>query len=202
VRTTFGPLDAAGRVPPLQQTRIAAFLLSAHGAEARLLGSALAGDVAGAGLGPWQIELHGQLCRELEIVSLLGRATSWQPDPMLTWLLWRWELAWLPQPLSGLADPAKGPAIDGAAFGYALHTAIRPAIMLPPELPATDPFGLALRRIETESGRIVQAQVRFLKDPGLTPMRDAIEAAVERRHSQLRNLWTGLLADLGMGEAP
>ena len=31
----FGPLDPQGRVPPQQQTRVAAFLASAHGALAR-----------------------------------------------------------------------------------------------------------------------------------------------------------------------
>ena len=31
----FGPLDPGGRVPPRQQTRVATFLISAHGALAR-----------------------------------------------------------------------------------------------------------------------------------------------------------------------
>lgn len=31
----FGPLDSERRVPPRQQTRVAAFLISAHGALAR-----------------------------------------------------------------------------------------------------------------------------------------------------------------------
>ena len=30
---------------------------------------------------PWQLELHAQFCREMEILSLLTRATSWVPDP-------------------------------------------------------------------------------------------------------------------------
>ena len=37
----FGPLDSEGRVPPRQQTRVAAFLISAHGALARQFASAL-----------------------------------------------------------------------------------------------------------------------------------------------------------------
>ena len=38
----LGPLDATGRVPPRQQTRVAAFLMSCHGAMARQLAIALA----------------------------------------------------------------------------------------------------------------------------------------------------------------
>ncbi len=37
----FGPLDSDGRVPPRQQTRVAAFLVSAHGALARQFAFAL-----------------------------------------------------------------------------------------------------------------------------------------------------------------
>ena len=37
--TFLGPLDATGRVPPRQQTRVAAFLVSCHGAMARQLRS-------------------------------------------------------------------------------------------------------------------------------------------------------------------
>ena len=198
MRTTLGPLDAAGRVPGFQQTRVATFLISAHGAEARLLMGALALPAAGPLFGAREIELHAQLSRELEILSPLTRATSWQPDPMLMWQMGRWEVAWLPQPVEGVPTPAQGPAIDAAAFGYALHTAIRPAVLLPEHMAASDPFATALKRIESESSRVVQAQLRFLKSLELTPVRDAISAAVDRRHRQLRQLWTELLSSMGV----
>jgi len=198
VRTTLGPLDAGGRVPSFQQTRISAFLMSAHGAEARLLMGALVTAGASPLFGGLEIELHGQLSRELEILSLLGRVTSWQPDPMLLWLVGRWEFAWLPQPVEGVASLTQGPAIDAAAFGFALHTAIRPAVLLPEWVAASDPYAAALRRIESESSRIVQAQLRFLKSVELAPARDAISAAVDRRHRQLRQLWAELLSSMGV----
>ncbi len=196
MRTTLGPLDAAGRIPAIQQTRVASFLLSVHGAEMRLLSIALAAPTFGAR----EIEVHAQICRELEILSLLTRATSWQPDPWLLWSLWRWEMAWLPQPVAGVSGVAQGPAIDAAAFGYALHTAIRPAALLPEQVPLTDPFAAAVRRIEFESSRIVQAQIRYLKSQELAPARDAIAAAVDRRHQQMRELWNELLAGLGVAQ--
>jgi hypothetical protein len=198
VTTTLGPLDAAGRVPGFQQTRISSFLISAHGAEARLLMAALSMAPAGAMFGVREIELHAQLTRELEILSLLTRATSWQPDPMLMWLAWRWEFAWLPQPVQEAASLRQGPAIDAAAFGYALHTAIRPAVLLPQHMAESDPFAAALKRIELDGSRVVQAQIRFLKSAELMPARDAISTAVDRRHRQLRLLWTELLSSMGV----
>lgn len=194
MRNTLGPLDATGRISRFQQTRIATFLMSAHGAEARLLAAALLMPPFAAR----EIELHAQLSRELEILSLLTRATLWQADPPLLWLLWRWEVAWLPQPVADLPGVAHGSAIDAAAFGYALHTAIRPATVLPDDAPMTDPFVVALRRIEFESSRIVQAQLRFLKSPDLAPAREAISVAVDRRHQQIREFWRELLAGIGV----
>ncbi len=100
-----------------------------------------------------------------------------------------WEAAWLPKPATGMADATEGLMIDMAALGHALHAAIRPAALLPLEASAQDPFVVALRRIEFESGRLMQAQILFLKSPRLLPVRDAVNAAVERRHAQVSELW-------------
>src|SRR5438045_3462922 len=97
----LGPLDATGRVPPRQQTRVAAFLTSCHGAMARQLGLALAWQTKPA----WQAELNTQLYREAEIVSLLIRTATWVPDPELLFLVAAWEAAWLPKPVEGIPDP-------------------------------------------------------------------------------------------------
>jgi hypothetical protein len=184
----LGPLEN-GRIPALQQTRVSAFLLSGHGALARQLGVALPASLHHG----WQVEMHSQYCREMEILSLLGRATSWVPDPALGFLIWQWEMSWLPQPVANLADRMQGALIDLAAFGHALHAVIRPAALLPEGYPDDDPFALALRRVEFESGRLMQAQILFLKGPQLLPVRDEVASAVERRHSQIRELWQNML---------
>jgi hypothetical protein len=56
----FGPLDSKGRVPPHQQTRVAAFLISAHGALARQFAFTLPIKFESA----WQTELNAQIYRE------------------------------------------------------------------------------------------------------------------------------------------
>jgi len=190
----FGPLDAEGRVPPRQQTRAAAFLTSAHGALARQFAAALPARFESA----WQTELNAQLYHEAEIVSLLLRATSWVPDVALGVMTMSWETAWLPQPIDGISDPRLAPAVGLATLAHSVHAGIRPAALLPVEANANDPFAMALRRIEFESGRVLQAQILFLKGPDLLPFRDAVSAALERRHVELRKLWAEALEGVGI----
>jgi hypothetical protein len=190
----LGPLDSRSRVPPQQQTRVAAFLISAHGALARQLVLALSMQLKTA----WRAELNAQLYRETEIVSLLLHSTSWVPDFELLFLAPSWEAEWQIKPASGIADQVQALAVDLAALGHALHTAIRPAALLPPETPAQDGFALALRRLEFESGRLIQAQILFLKGPDVLPLRGAVSAAVESRHAQVRELWRDMLAGLSV----
>jgi hypothetical protein len=192
--TFLGPVDAIGRVPQRQQTRVAAFLVSCHGAMARQLAIALALQTNAA----WQTELNTQLYRESEFVSLLVRATSWTPDPELMFLLPSWEAAWLPRPVDGMPDRVQALTIDIAALGHALHGAIRPAALLPDSAPLQDPFALALRKIELESNRLIQAQILFLKRADLLPYRGAVNAAVEGRHAQVRKLWDDMLSGIGV----
>jgi hypothetical protein len=190
----LGPLDSIGRVPPRQQTRVAAFLISAHGALARQLALTLPQQMKAG----WQTELNAQLYREAEIVSLMLRATSWIFDPELLMLSASWEAAWLPKPLSRLSDTMLALTIDIAALGHAVHAAVRPAALLPDQASASDPFVLALRRIEFDSGRTIQAQIIFLKGQDLLPYREAVSAAVESRHAEVRKLWTDMLAGIGV----
>jgi hypothetical protein len=191
----LGPLDSTGRVPPLQQTRIAAFLISAHGALARQLAMALPGQLSAG----WQTELNAQFHRETEIVSLLMRATAWVPDFTLPYMMLTWEAAWLPKPVAAVTDQKQAMTIDIAALGHAMHGAIRPAALLPVDAQAQDPFVMALRRIEFESSRLIQAQILFLKSDDLKPMREAVSAAVENRHRQVGKLWAELLEGIGVG---
>jgi hypothetical protein len=190
----FGPLDSEGRVPPHQQTRVAAFLISAHGALARQFALTLPLKLEAA----WQTELNAQFYRESEIASLLMRATAWVPDLALCYMAASWETAWFPTPIEGIPDRSLGQAVHLATLAHAVHAGIRPAALLPVEANADDPFVMALRRIEFESGRLLQAQILFLKGPDLMPFRDAVSAALERRHAEIRKLWNGTLASVGI----
>jgi len=141
----------------------------------------------------WQLELHSQYCREIEILSLIGRSTTWVPDPALPFMIWQWETAWLPRPAHGVADQSLALLIDLAAFGHAVHSVVRPAALLPEFEPHNNAFALAMTRIEFESGRLMHAQIVFLKSQQLVPVRAVVSATVERRHAQVRELWDSML---------
>jgi hypothetical protein len=190
----LGPADEGGRSPALQQTRVAAFLLSAHGAQARRLAATMPMQLHQ----PWHIELHAQYCREMEILSLLAHSTAWVFDPQLPFLSWQWEGAWLPRPMPEAAGHFHGLLVDMAALGHAIHAGIRPAALLPDDAAPADPFVLAMRRIEFESGRLLQAQILFLKGPQLAGAREHVAAAVEYRHEQVRELWLEMLKGLNV----
>ena len=190
----LGPLDSEGRVPHGQQTRVAAFLISAHGALARQFALALPAKFEAG----WQTELNAQFYRESEIVSLLMRATAWVPDLALGYMTISWEAAWLPMPNEGIPDRSLWQAVHLATLAHAVHAGIRPAALLPLEANPNDPFVMALRRIEFESGRLLQAQILFLKGPDQLPFRDTVSTVLESRHTELRKLWHDTLTSLGI----
>jgi len=190
----LGPLDSEGRVPPHQQTRVAAFLISARGALARQFAMALPMRIEAA----WQTELNAQFYRESEIVSLLQRTASWVPDMALGYMAASWETAWFPKPIEGITNLPLALPIDLAMLAHAVHAGIRPAALLPLGANANDPFVFALRRIEFESGRLLQAQILFLKGESLVPFRDTVNAALEQRHAEVRRLWAEALESAGV----
>jgi len=190
----FGPLDSEGRVLPLQQTRVSAFLISAHGALARQLAFAMPIRLESA----WQTELNAQLYRETEIAALLFRATSWVPDLALGYMAASWEAEWFPAPVEGIPDRSLALAADLATRAHAVHAGIRPAVLIPVEANANDPFAMALRRIEFESSRLLQAQILLLKGEALVPYRNAVSSALERRHAKVRKLWREMLESVGI----
>src|SRR5262245_52758638 len=108
MKALLGPLDSRSRVPPQQQTRVAAFLISAHGALARQLALALTMQLKAA----WRTELNAQLYRETEIVSLLLHSTAWVPDFELLFLAPSWEAAWQIKPAPGIADQMPALTVD------------------------------------------------------------------------------------------
>jgi hypothetical protein len=146
----------------------------------------------------WQTELNAQFYRESEIVSLLQRTASWVPDMALGYMAASWETAWFPKPIEGITNLPLALPIDLAMLAHAVHAGIRPAALLPLGANANDPFVFALRRIEFESGRLLQAQILFLKGESLVPFRDTVNAALEQRHAEVRRLWAEALESAGV----
>jgi hypothetical protein len=151
------------------QTKIALFVGAAKAVNGAILGAIeLQPQVTIA-----YPSVHGQYFRELEFGVLLARATRWSANwavhaegARLAGLLWAqwWSIQW-----------PRGPTLDARAaysalaLGHALLARVRVAPLIPDNADEMDPFVAALRRIEQEGGRMIQAQIRLLKD-GTSPL--------------------------------
>jgi hypothetical protein len=155
-------IEAEGFAPAVQ-TRVGAFVAAAKAANLPFLSLAMAGPAQSLA---WQA-LASQCFRETEALTLLLRVTRWSFDPRDAA-----EAATLAAPLwaeaarcgfSGFPVSAETVSLDALAFGHALLARVRLAPIIP-ERAAMHPFAVALLRIEQENGRLLQTQIRLLKD--------------------------------------
>jgi hypothetical protein len=185
---------AARGFDPEVQTRIALFVGAAKCVNAAIL--------AAVELQP-QVSVvypfvHGQYFREVEFATMLVRVTHWSPDwsiysqgAALTLPLWAqwWQIQMPPGPA---LDPAA--AYSALALGHALLARVRLAPAIPAHADELDPFVAALRRMEQEGGRMIQAQIRLLKD-GASPLALADrERIIEAQQAVIDEVFRGFLA--------
>ena len=141
--------------------------------------------------------VHGQYFREVEFAALLARVTRWssnwatyaQGAKLATSLWTQWWQIHLP------LGPALNPraAYSALALGHALLARVRTAPLIPDNANEMDPFVAALRRIEQESGRMIQAQIRLLKD-GASPLPLAErEQIIQARQEAVDETFAGFL---------
>ncbi|MGE5161144.1 MAG: hypothetical protein ACM3O5_06535 [Betaproteobacteria bacterium] len=151
------------------QTKIALFAGAAKNINATILGAIELQPQANI-VYPF---VHGQYFRELEFASLLARVTRWSAN----WTTYAeaaqrtaplWNQYWQVHGAFGaLFDPRS--AYAALALGHALLARVRLTPVIPANANEMDPFVAALRRIEQEGGRMIQAQIRLLKD-GASPV--------------------------------
>lgn len=154
---------AAEGFTPAIQTRLGAFVAASKAVNLPFLGMAMAGPAQSLA---W-LALASQCFRETEAITLLTRVTRWSFDPRDGA-----EAAALAAPLwaeaakcgfAGFPASAETVSLDALAFGHALLARVRLAPVIP-ESAALEPFAVALLRIEQENGRLLQTQIRLLKD--------------------------------------
>jgi hypothetical protein len=141
--------------------------------------------------------MHGQYFRECEFSFLLARVTHWSANPsiylrsaVLTEPLWReWLRIQMPP----------GPLWDGQAryralaFGHALLARVRLAPVIPADCDSLSPFVVALRRIEQENGRMIQTQIRLLKETPLDLPTSEREAMLEEAQAVVDDVFARFL---------
>lgn len=192
----LGPLDASGRVAPEKQTRLASFLITAHQANVQLL--------QGVELIPfetvWHGVFHSQLWHEIELVQLLLRVTTWVPDLALAGEAAAWQSFWWRQQLeigtTAMREGAERASVAATALGHALHSVVRLTPLLPQGASPHDPFNAALIGADLEAGRMIQAQIRFLKELPFGLERAEIERLVAEKRDAVSELWQAFVSKL------
>jgi hypothetical protein len=188
-------IEKTGFTPEIQ-TRITLFLCASKAVNIPFL--ALAG-LAPAGNLVWQA-LNTQLFRESEAMTLVARSTQWSLDPLIYY-----QSTQLAQPLyreaarsgfRGWSGSSDGSSFEALAFGHALLATIRLTPIIPQEEVALTPYPVALMRIEQENGRLLQTQIRLLKDgPGPMPIADR-ETMIAEKITVVDSAFSAFLSSL------
>ncbi|THB63781.1 MAG: hypothetical protein D6B27_11730 [Gammaproteobacteria bacterium] len=141
---------------------------------------------------------HRQYYKEIELSTLLNKATSWSTNPFVymeaTQLnLSLWQKADINQYLQGFF------AIDEKFFTYlalshALMAEVRFLPVLPPTLSLDTPFLSAIREIEEENGRQIQAQIRLLKAIDVSLTEEHKQDIVAKQQAIVQSVFCELLA--------
>ena len=176
------------------QTRIALFVGTVKSLNAALLAAAEFLPTTGTAY-PF---MHGQYFRESEFATLLWRVTRWSANPLIYW-----QSAGLAAPLWNEWWRIQGPigtllnahaAYRGLAFGHALFARLRLAPVMPAAVDELDPFVVGLRRIEQENGRMIQAQIRLLKEMPIEIPRAEREQMVDEEQQIVDAVFARFLA--------
>ncbi len=179
-----------------QETRISLFIQGIKTANAAIL--------AKIEFQPFEWEpyksFHRQYYKEIELSTLLNKATSWSSNPFVymeaTQLnLSLWQKAEINQYIQGFF------AVDESFYSYlalshALMAEIRVLPVLPPTLALDTPFLSALREIEEENGRQIQAQIRLLRAIEVPLSAEQKEAIVAKQQAVVQSVFCELLASV------
>lgn len=187
-----GPPDAE------DQTRITLYLQAVKGLNASVLAKLEWQPVDWL---PYRF-LHGQYYREIELTTLLNRATHWSSQPLIymeaaSHSVDLWNRTEGARYLPGFFE------VDKRFYGYlalshAFMSVIRFLPMLPPSMDLeSHTFLSALKAIEDENGRQIQTQIRLLKDLDAGLSRQERERIVEQQRERVEGSFAGLLETLG-----
>lgn len=179
---------------PMVQTKISLMLMAAKNVNALFLGAVEFLPF----VGPEQQLLHAQYFQEMESILLLTKVTHWAPDPRIyiesmpilapIWGEWRRRFA-----LSGISalDP-KG-FYQGLALGHALLSKIRVVPVIPSDIEATDPYAMALRRIEQDNGRMIQSQIALLRTNAPGMLEEERDSLIEEKQDLVNEVFDQFL---------
>lgn len=111
--------------------------------------------------------LHGQLCRELELIGLLRRVTDWAMNPAV-YVMAAWSNAQHLGELQFIRFLTAPFSMDTQLYRYlalthALYAHLRFIPLLPVDVSLEHRFLAFLRTLETVHGQMMQAQIALLR---------------------------------------
>ena len=167
---------------PQVQTKISLLVMTAKNVNALFLGAVELQPF----VGPEQQLLHAQYFQEMESILLLTKVTRWAAGPHVymesmpivapIWNEWRSRFGFAG---ASALDP-KG-FYQGLALGHALLSKIRVAPVIPEEIDPSDPYAMALRRIEQDNGRMIQTQITLLRTTAPVLPDDERDSLIEEK---------------------
>lgn len=144
--------------------------------------------------------LHNQYYREIELATLLYRATSWSIDmsiyaQMAQFEMKFWQKAEIGKYLWGSIAPDIN-FFEYLALSHAFMSEIRFIPLFPAQWKLDTPFLRTLYDMEVESGHLIQAQIRLLKELDFNLGLEEKEALVGKKRSGVEELFRDFLAML------
>jgi hypothetical protein len=141
--------------------------------------------------------LHNQYYREIELATLLHRATAWSSDisiyaEMAQFTMKFWQKTQIVKYFWGSMSRDKI-FFEYLALSHAFMSEIRFIPLFPAKWKLETPFLQTLYNMEVESGRLIQTQIRFLKEMELNLGLAKKERLVGKKRSDVESLFIDFL---------
>lgn len=148
--------------------------------------------------------LHNQYYREIELATLLHRATAWSSDisiytEMAQFAVKFWQKTQIGKYIWGsISHDTK--FFEYLALSHAFMSEIRFIPLFPAQWKLETPFLQTLYNMDVESGRLIQTQIRLLKEMELNLGLDEKEMLVGKKRANVESLFKDFLALLNREE--
>jgi hypothetical protein len=176
-----------------EQTRISLFVLAVKQANSMILSKVEFQTL------DWTAYsfLHNQYYREIELATLLYRATSWSSDMSIYMEMTQfdskfWQKTQIGKYVWGSIARDLN-FFEYLALSHAFMSEIRFIPLFPAKWKLDTPFLQTLYNMEIESGRLIQTQIRLLKEMDLNLGLEKKEMLVEKKRSDVESLFQDFL---------
>jgi hypothetical protein len=141
--------------------------------------------------------LHNQYYREIELATLLHRATAWSSDmsiyaEMAQFTMKFWQKTQISKYFWGSISRDTN-FFEYLAMSHAFMSEIRFIPLFPAKWKLETPFLQTLYNMEVESGHLIQTQIRLLKEIELNLSPARKERLVEKKRSDVESLFMDFL---------